>query len=147
MAIGTGVALAPLARAAMGRAYDGRSALVRGGPLALAVFAVASAWLRIVTLAWPTDYEHTRKHSALDRAIEDAHLKNAIVIGLHGVTGFSDMDVTRNLPLDLYPDQDVIVAIDRDSEHDAAACLRDAFPTRRLFTATGVDDVKISPLD
>ena len=145
MAVGGAVALAPLTLAARERLTAGASALVRGGPLALAVFAVASAWVRIVPTVWPTVVDHTRRHSALNRAIDDAHLKDAIVVASDGTTGFSNLDLTTNYPIDLYPDQDVLIAIDRQTPREAAECLRLAFPERKLYTASGIDPVHIGP--
>jgi hypothetical protein len=143
MVVGGAVALAPLVVAALERATVGRTALSRGGPLALAVFAAASGWLRIVPLVWPPVYDHTHHHAALNRAIEAAHLKNAIVLAADGTTGFADEDLPTNYPIDLYPDQDVIIAIDRRSEGKAETCLRQAYPQRTLFVAEGYDEVRI----
>jgi hypothetical protein len=145
MAVGSAVALAPLTLAARERVTGGATALARGGPLALVVFAVVSGLVRVTPLIWPTVAEHTRRHSALQRAVEDAGLKNAVVVATPGTTGFSDVDLTTNLPLDLYPDQEVILAIDRHTPEEAATCLRAAFPGRRLYSASGAGDVHIVP--
>ncbi|MDP9001234.1 MAG: hypothetical protein M3O46_14125 [Myxococcota bacterium] len=144
MAVGGGVALAPLAGASMRRTLAGRIALARGGPMALAAFAIVSGWTRIAPLVWPTVVDHTRRHAGLATAIADAHLNNAIVLAKPGTTGFDPLDLTTNLPIDLYPKQDVIIAIERSS--DAAVCLRGAFPERKLFTASGTDPVQLAPL-
>jgi hypothetical protein len=145
MAVGSAVALAPLTVAARERVTGGASALARGGPLALVVFAVVSGLVRIVPLVWPTVADHTRHHSALQRAVEEARLTNAIVVAAPGTTGFSDLDLTTNLPIDLYPDQNVLLAIDRQNQRDAVACLRAAFPERTLYSASGVGEVHIIP--
>jgi hypothetical protein len=145
MAVGGAVALARVTAAARERlAGGGATALSRGGPLALAMFAVVFGWIRIVAMAYPTDADHTHRHSALNRAIESAHLRNAIVVAATGTTGFSDQDLTTNLPLDLYPDQEVLIAIDKSSPHEAVACLRSAFPERRIYFASGIDPVAIT---
>jgi hypothetical protein len=146
MAVGGAVALAPLTVAARRRLGGGASALSRGAPLALALVAVATGWLRAVPLVWPTASEHTRRHSALTRAIEKAHLLNAVVIARVGTTGFSPEDLTTNLPIDLYPNQDVIIAIDRSTPEEAAACFRNAYPDRTLFAASGIEPVTITAL-
>ncbi|HEY8040151.1 MAG TPA: hypothetical protein VIF15_10175, partial [Polyangiaceae bacterium] len=88
MAVGGAVALAPLTVAARERLTAGRSAFARGGPLALALFAVVCGWVRIVPLVWPTVASHVQKHSGLNAAIEALHLKNAIVVAQEGTTGF-----------------------------------------------------------
>jgi hypothetical protein len=146
MAVGGALALARLTVAARERlGGHGASALSRGGPLALVIFAVVSGWIRSTALVFPTDADHSRRHSALNRAIEDAHVANAVVVATAGTTGFSDLDLTTNLPIDLYPDQDVIIAIDKSSTREAVACLRSAFPERHMYVASGVDPVVISP--
>jgi len=144
MAVGCAVALAGLTRAAFERSTAGRSALARGGPLALAIFAVVSGWLRVVPLEWPLASEHVRRHSGLDRAIERANLKNAVVLASEGTTGFADQDLPTNYPLDLYPDQDVIKTIDRGEPSAAVECLKSAFPGRRILYASGVSEVRLS---
>jgi hypothetical protein len=145
MAVGGGVALAPLSVAARRQALRRGTALARGGPLALAIFAVVSGWLRIVPLLWPPFFDHTRRHGGLERAVEEAHLKNAVVIAAPRTTGFSERDLETNFPVDLYPDQDVIIASDNATPQEAAACLRAEFPGRKLYSASGVDDVHIVP--
>ncbi len=145
MAVGAAIAIAPLAVAAGERVVAGRRAIARGGPMALVLFAIASGWLRIVPLVWPTAAEHTRRHTALQTAIDAAHLTNAVVLAQLGTTGgYTDpLDMTTNLPLDLYPNQDVIIAIERSP--DAVSCMRSAFPGRRFYRAAGTDEVRLTP--
>ncbi|HEX8795305.1 MAG TPA: hypothetical protein VF765_30360 [Polyangiaceae bacterium] len=146
MAIGGAVALAPLLVAALERATVGRMALARGGAFALAAFAVVSGWIRLVPVVWPPVYEHTHRHASLTRAIEDAHLKNALVLATEGTTGFADEDLPTNYPIDLYPDQDAIIAIDRKTPDAALECLRTAFPHRTFYEASGFDEVRLTRL-
>ena len=146
MAVGGAVAMAPLTVASLSRVSVGRSALAQGGPLALAVFAVVSGWIRVVPVAWPTVVDHTRRHSALQRAVHEYGLHNAIVLAAKGTSGSSDLDLTTNLPFDLYPTPDVILAIDRQMPSEAARCLRQAYPGRRLYSAEGYDEVHIAPI-
>jgi hypothetical protein len=145
MAVGGAVAMAPLTVAALSKASAGRSVLARGGPFALAAFAVVSGWIHIVPLAWPTVVEHTRRHAGLQRAVADYGIHNAIVIASKGTTGNSEFDLPTNLPFDLYPDPDVILAIDRQMPYEAAQCLSQAYPGRRLYAADGYDEVRITP--
>jgi hypothetical protein len=145
MAVGGGVALARLTDAARRHTLGRQTALARGGPLALVVLAVVGTWLRIVPLVWPPVWQHTRQHGALQRAIEEARLQNAIVIATEGTTGTSPLDLPTNLPLTLYRDPEVIIAIDRQTPREAADCLRSAFPGRRIYSASGVVDVTIVP--
>jgi hypothetical protein len=145
MMVGAALVLAPLTRAALSHGDGERSPLARGGPLALVLLAVVTAWFRIVPLEWATTAEHTFKHSALNRAIDDAGLKNAIVLASYPTTEFDNLDLTTNYPTDLYPDQDVIIAIDHQTPKEAAECLRSAFPGRRLYRASGREEVRITP--
>jgi hypothetical protein len=145
MMVGGVLALTPITLAALSRATSERSPLLRGGPLALVMLGMVSAWIRIVPLEWATTAEHTKKHSAINQAIEAANLKNAIVIAAYGTTSFSDLDLTTNYPVDLYPDQDAIIAIDRSQPTEAFECLRSAFPGRRIYRASGRDEVHITP--
>jgi len=143
MGAGGGVALAPLAVAARRSHGAGRPALARGGPLALAAFAIASGWIRVVPLHWPTVEQHTRRHAGLSTAVAKMHLTNAVVLAAPGTSGIDPLDMTSNLPVDLYPDQDAIIAIDKPP--NAVGCLRAEFPGRRFYRASGVDDVRITP--
>ena len=145
MVVGSAVAMAPLTVAALEHATGGRSVLARGGPFALAAFAVVSGWLRTAPLVWPTVVEHTRRHSGIQRAIAEKNIHNAIVLAPKGTTGFSEHDLPTNLPIDLYPDQDVIIAIDRQMPVEAAQCLVQAYPGRKLYAAEGYDEVRITP--
>ncbi len=147
MMLGAAVILSPLTLAGHSRADSERSPLARGGPLALVVLAVVSVWIRVVPLVWATTAQHTEKHAALNRAIDAAHLKNAIVLTQYGTTEFSDIDLTTNYPVDLYPDQDVIIALDRQQPAEAMQCLRAAYPGRRFYHAAGRDEVRITPMN
>jgi hypothetical protein len=139
MAVGGGVALAELTMGALEHLTAGRTALARGGPLALAVFAVVCGWMRIVALVWPSAYVHVTRHASIQTAIEKAHLRSAIVILADQTSGFDVRDMTTNYPLDLYPDPEVIIAIDRGEPEEAASCLSMTFPRRRVFFASGYD--------
>lgn len=145
MMVGGALALAPLTVAGLSRAVSERSPLARGGPLALVLLAVVSAWLRIVPLEWATTAQHTTKHAAVNRAIDAAGVRNAVVIVAYGTTEFDSLDLTTNYPVDLYPDQDVIIAIDQNQPKEAYECLRSAFPTRRFYRASGREEVRLTP--
>jgi hypothetical protein len=147
LALGSAVALAPLTRAALSHGGGARSAFVRGGPLAVALVAIVSAWVRIVPEEWATIADHVHKHSAVNRAIDDAHLDHAVVLVTSGTTSFDALDLTTNLPIDLYPNQDVLIAIDRGQPQDAEECLRAAYPGRRLYRASGREDVHVVPAE
>jgi hypothetical protein len=132
MAVGTGVVLADLWRAARSRA-GGPRALDAGGPAAVALVAVVVAVVRIAPLVYPFTYADVQSHNRLHEALARAHLHNAVVVAGNGLTNTDPMDLTENLPLDLYPNQDVLVAVDRGPE--ATACVREHYPGRTFYRA------------
>lgn len=138
LSVGSGLALAPMGVAARSRTLGGRVAFERGAPWVLAIVAIVSVWVSIVPLVWATVTDHTKRHAALSDAISAAHLKNAIVMFRAGITSADALDLTTNLPIDLYPNQDVLIA--HEGSPDIRACLRAAFPTRTLYSATGSGD-------
>jgi hypothetical protein len=69
-------------------------------------------------------------------------IHHAIVLGAKGVSNSNRLDLTENLPLDLYPDQDVLIA----KEPAPVECIREHFPERTLYRATPGHPVSISPL-
>jgi hypothetical protein len=144
LAIGCGLAIAPLVAAALRpTGSGGRIPLAAGGPFALVLVAIVCGLVRVVPLVWPTASEHARRHSGLRAAIDEMHLENAVVLAKPGTTGFDVLDITKNLPVDLYPDQDAIIAVDKGA--DAVQCLRREFPSRTFYSAQGVDPVHIAP--
>ncbi len=132
MAIGTGAILAQLWREARAR-IPSRSALQRGGPFALAVAAAILGVVRIAPLVYPYNYSDVRDHNHLQDALEKADLHNAVVLAQEGISNTSSMDLTESLPLQFYPNQDVIIA--RDLGPDSNKCVRDRFPNRTIFEA------------
>jgi hypothetical protein len=53
------------------------------------------------------------------------------------------MDLTENLPLDLYPNQDVLIAIERGPE--LVRCVQEHYPNRRFYRALPGPPVQIVP--
>jgi hypothetical protein len=53
------------------------------------------------------------------------------------------MDLTENLPLELYPDQDLLIAVDRGPE--AVKCVRESYPQRTFYRALPEFPVRIVP--
>jgi hypothetical protein len=138
LSVGSALALAPLGIKDGPRELPHRFAFERSSPAALVVLSIVTAWMGIVPLVWPTVTSHLRSHAALADAIARAHLRNAIVLFRPGFTGVDWLDLTENLPLNLYPNQDVIIAAERSA--DTAECVQAAFPKRTLFRAIGAGD-------
>jgi hypothetical protein len=144
MAVGTGAVLADLwtrSRARVG-GVAGPSALTLGGPVAVAFAAILLGVVRIAPYLYPFTYSEVHSHNRLREAIDTApDLHNAIVVGGIGLNTTDPLDLTENLPLDLYPDQDVLIAIDRGP--DETKCLREKYRGRGLYKAIPTEPVHI----
>jgi hypothetical protein len=143
MAVGTGVVLAQLWTAARARWTETR-ALDVGGPAAIAFVAVLLGVVRIAPLVYPATYADVQNHSRLHEALALLHLRSAVVFAGAGLTNTDLMDLPENLPLELYPDQDLLIAIDRGPELER--CVRELYPTRSLYRAVPGPPVQIIPL-
>jgi hypothetical protein len=123
MVIGSGVALA--------RLWCDRNRAFFGAALAMIVVST----LRLAQLVYPYEYGMVANQSRFNRTIDEAHLHNAIVLATVGAGGVDPLDLTQNLPLDMYPNQDVIIAIARTPSLER--CVRDTYPNRALYRASG----------
>jgi hypothetical protein len=132
MAVGTGVALAPL--------FDRRP---WRGPAAVAVVAMIVGLVRIWPLLYPGIYAHVKQHDGLNQKVREMNLHHALVVAQQGTTGFEARDLPENLPITLYPDQDVLIAIDRGP--DSVRCLRASYADRAFYRASGAMNVVIVP--
>ena len=142
MAVGTGVVFAWLWTRARARAPAAHaSALALGGPVAVAMAAAMIGVVRIAALVYPYNYADVREHNRLHDAIDKSSLHDAIVFGEPGLNRTDPMDLTENLPMDLYPDQDVLIAIDRGP--DELKCVREKYKGRALYRALPGDPVRI----
>jgi hypothetical protein len=131
MAIGSGVVLTRLWGAAHVRLSD--PATLRDGVAAFAgLSAVIYGVARIAPLVYPPTYADQRQHNQLHEALAHATLHQAVVFGGKGLNDTDPMDLTENLPLDLYPNQDVLIAIDRPEDRE---CVRASYPDRLLYRA------------
>jgi hypothetical protein len=142
MAVGTGVVLAHLWSAARAHRAD-VSALEAGGPAAIALAAVVLGVVRIAPLVFPPAYADVKSSNQLHEALDELSLHHAIVLGNYGLNVTDPMNLTENLPMDLYPDQDVLIAIDRGPE--LVSCVRRFYPFRTLYRALPGASVQIVP--
>lgn len=141
MAVGTGVVLADLWTRARAHAV-GTSALALGGPAALALAAVVVGVVRIAPYLYPFTYADVRTHNRLKDAIDaSTDLHNAVVFGGVGLNTTDPLDLTENLPLDLYPNQDVLIAIDRGPEE--TRCVQEKYRGRKFYRAIPSEPVRI----
>ena len=141
MAVGTGVVLADLWTRARAHAV-GTSALALGGPAALALAAVVVGVVRIAPYLYPFTYADVHTHNRLKDAIDaSTDLHNAVVFGGVGLNTTDPLDLTENLPLDLYPNQDVLIAIDRGPEE--TRCVQEKYRGRKFYRAIPSEPVRI----
>lgn len=142
MAVGTGVAMAPLAENAR-RHVAALGALYAGGPMAICITAIVVTLVRLWPLLYPGIYQHVEKHDSLNRAIRESGIHDAVVMAPPGTVGIDPLDLTENYPIDLYPNQDVLIAIERKPEF--TQCVRRSYPTRSIYRAQGGGPVSITP--
>jgi hypothetical protein len=146
MAVGGGVVLGQLwsrAKARVGQGIAEGTALAAAGPAAVALTAVLFGVWRIGALVYPFTYNDVQTHNRLHEAIAKARLKDAIVFGNGTLTDTDQLDLPENLPLELYPDQDVLIAVDHNA--DEMRCVRRAYPDRKAYRAVFGSPVRLVP--
>jgi hypothetical protein len=141
MALGGAVLLAPMFANALKSATQ-TSAWTLAGPATLTL----AAWVAgIVTLApniYPHHYEEVRLRNVVFQAIRREGIHDAVVTVSQGSTISDQLDLTQNLPIDLYPNQDVLVVSDPSPEMHK--CVRDNFPNRRFYRTVGRPEVALA---
>jgi hypothetical protein len=142
MAVGTGVAFARMWATARSR-HSAFQAWRIGGPIAVASAAAVLGIVRVAPLLYPGTYTEVESHNRLHEAIDRANLHDAIVLAGGGFNNTDPKDLPENLPFELYPNQEVLIANDTDPE--AVDCIRERYPTRRLYRAAPTNPVAISP--
>jgi hypothetical protein len=143
MAVGGGAVLAHLWSAAASRGHGVRG-IDAGGPAMLAMASVLVGVVRIAPLVYPYTYmDVVQVHNRLHEALASAHIHNAVVFAGVGLNNTDPLDLTENLPLDLYPDQDVLIALDKGP--DVLHCVKERYPERTLYRAVPTMPVQIIP--
>ena len=130
MAVGTAVVIAPMWAAARARRHSLR-AIRAGGPVLLAIAAALIGAARLAPLVYPPVHDDILARKHVNEEAYKEKLKNAIVWIRPGTTMADVRDLTENLPFDLYPDPDVIFAIDNGEE--SRQCVRQKFPGRAQY--------------
>jgi hypothetical protein len=143
MAVGTGVMLGRLWSAARERRGN-VDPVHAGAAMAVALVAVILGVARIAPLVYPYTYvDVVQVHNRFREAVARLRPHNAVVFGGKGLNNTDPMDLTENLPLELYPNQDVLFAIDRGP--DAVRCVREEYPGRSFYRATPTNPVQLVP--
>jgi hypothetical protein len=148
MAVGTGIILARLCSSArMG--WKGTRALRTAGPALVALTAAVVGTAVIAPLVYPYNRGWVLGRNRLRVQIDRAGLRNAVVLvgdgaGLYEPLPSVDaMDLIENLPLDLYPQQDVIVALSPTPVLEQ--CVRQLYPNRSFYRALPGEPIRIVP--
>ncbi len=141
MAVGTGVMFAPVFASALARVSNATPLFV-GGPAAIALVAALLGVIRIAPLVYPVNLEDVKARNVLFEAIKKAHVTNGIVWIQKGMTISDWLDLTQNLPPDLY-DDDVLILMNQGPE--LRQCVREHWPQRRWFRAQAGREITIAP--
>lgn len=130
--VGTGAAVAAVAeRTARGLRLWERARAV--GPF---VASTLLATLLLAPMLYPINTDSVMKLEEVNDRVRDHGVHDAIVIvGASGTGERGGLDLTQNLPLDLYPNQSVLIAQPVTADEDR--CLRDTYPTRSFWEARG----------
>lgn len=132
MVLGTAIALGRLLAIRRHRA-----------PFGVALAAMIAGVVEIAPTVYPLDYASVSDETRIQKAAADANLEHALVIVTAGAGGIEPEDTTQNLPLDLYPSQEVIYAIARTPHLEQ--CVRSLYPDRRVYRAVGGRQVALQP--
>ncbi|HEY5148085.1 MAG TPA: hypothetical protein VII82_15025 [Polyangiaceae bacterium] len=115
--------------------------LAAGGPIAVAMLAMGLGVIRMAPLMYLHTYAEVHEHNRLHDAIDTTAPKNAVIVAGSGLNMTDPMDLTENLPLELYPNQDVIIAIDRGP--DETRCVQEKFKGRTFYRTIPGDPVRL----
>jgi hypothetical protein len=137
MAVGTGVVLARLWRALA------QSRWRQAGPVALSFGGALAGVLLIAPLVYPYTRDDVLRRNWARIAIADSHVHHAVVFG-ESVPQIDVHDLAVNLPLSLYPDQDVVLAMDADE--DSVSCVRQSYPDRALYRVVRGEPPRVVPI-
>jgi hypothetical protein len=142
MAVGTGVMFGYL-WAAAARRWASVPAVQDGGPFAVGVVAMLLGVVRVAPLVYPHTFADVQAHNKLHEALARANVHDAVVFAGSGLNNTDPMDLTENLPLDLYPNQDVLIALERNPE--LVRCVKELYPKRHFYRAVPGNPVTIAP--
>lgn len=147
MAVGGGVLLGPLLAPLFSRDVAARDGAARGAPeralAALVVVVALGGVLEIAPLVYPYNYQVIGQTNQVFDAIKAKGLHNAVVVVKQGTASADPRFYTQNLPVELFPEQDVIIA--HDIIPSAMPCVRELLPNRTFYRTVGAPNVTIEP--
>ena len=141
MILGSGVALARL-HASAARRFHGEGSASATAPLGACFAVIVIGVVRLAPLVYPFNYQMVQNENRLKRAVKDAGVHHALVLAPPGTGGVDSRDLTQNLPLDLYPDQDVLYAVPKTRGLDE--CVLRNHPGRAVYRASGSQVVRLT---
>ncbi|CAN5285297.1 hypothetical protein BH09MYX1_BH09MYX1_58630 [soil metagenome] len=130
-AVGTGAALGQIAI----RVRSGSRTARVGGAVGPWVAATAIATFLLAPLLYPMNTDSVMKLQEVSDRAKEAGLHHALVFVSAGVGERGPLDYTINQPIDLYPNQNILVA--QPTTNEDRQCLRSAFPDRSIWEARG----------
>jgi hypothetical protein len=143
MSVGTGVLLATLWNKALRLRVSDQP--LRFLPPAIALASALGGAFWIAPLVYPITHDDVWAHNHMKLALRNWNVDNALVWvdNATGLTTNDPMDLTQNWPLDLYPKQPVLIALDRLP--GLVDCAREAFPTRAFYRVVPGETVTFEP--
>jgi hypothetical protein len=142
MAVGGGVALGYLWHEATSR-FSSIAPLVRGGPMAVAIAAAIIGVVRIAPLVYPYNHQDVDNRNVVFHAAKAAGLHHAIVFIAPGVGMATNIDMTQNMPMELY-ENDVLYAVEYGPQE--SKCVKESHPGWRLYRAQGRTEITFVPV-
>ncbi len=137
MAIGGGLLFGKMWKDATAR-FSSLRPVVRAGPIAVAIAAALCGVVRIAPLVYPFNHQDVDNRNVIFRAAKRDQLHHAVVFIAPGVGMASHLDMTQNMPLELYP-ADVLYAVEYGPQD--AKCVRASHPGWDLYRAQGRSEI------
>jgi hypothetical protein len=134
MAVGAGLALGQLYAQARRAPPPGAGALSVAWPFVVACVAIGMGVVRIAPLVYPHNRASVQSLNELFREIKKQRVHHAVVFLPPGAGWRNEgLDHTQNLPITLYPEQDVIIAMEKTPQ--LAQCVRKTQQGRAFYRA------------
>jgi hypothetical protein len=137
MAVGGGVVLGHMWNEATSR-FSSAAPLLRGGPMAVAIAAMIIGVVRIAPLVYPYNHQDVDNRNVVFHAAKAKGLHHAIVFIGDGVGMATNIDMTQNMPMELYA-SDVLYAVEYGPQE--SKCVRETHPGWDLYRASGRSEI------
>ena len=135
MAVGAGVLFSFLWTRASYASSQLKQLFLYKGPLALVAFGVLAGVVWIAPLVYPPCSTDVTLRNTVSDAIKRSGIRHAVVVvppsAIYGIS----VEIPKNYPFELYPNQGVLIAV--ESSPEVNACVRAQFPDRLFYRAQG----------